>query len=151
MEVILVQDVEGLGRQGDKASVAAGYARNYLFPKRLALEATSTGARRFGEIQRQQAARTNRERRDAQKLADRLSQVSVQIPVQVGEDDKLFGSVTSADIAGALKEQGISIDRRGIQLEEPLKVLGVYTISIKLYPEVEAKIKVLVRPQGAAG
>ena len=127
MDIILTQNVEGLGKRGDKAQVAAGYARNYLFPKKYALEATSTGARQFAELDRQQIAQGNRARKEAQKLADRLKSVSLQIAVQVGEDDRLFGSVTNADIAQALAEQGVEIDRRTIQLDEPLKVLGVYT------------------------
>jgi large subunit ribosomal protein L9 len=148
MQIILTQDVEGLGKKGDRATVADGYARNYLFPRELALEATSAGAKLFDELERQRAARTNRERREAEKLADRLKHVNVQISVQVGEDDRLFGSVTSADIAQVLKEQGIELDRRAIQLEEPLKVLGVYSVKVKLHSEIEAKVKVLVKPQG---
>lgn len=150
MQIILTQDVEGLGKKGDRAAVAAGYARNYLFPRQLALEATSSGAKLFDELERQRAARANRERREAQKQADKLKHVSVQIAVQVGEDDRLFGSVTNADIAQALKEQGIELDRRAIQLEEPLKVLGVYNVKVKLHSEIEAKVKVLVKPQGSA-
>ncbi|MBU1702385.1 MAG: 50S ribosomal protein L9 [Candidatus Eisenbacteria bacterium] len=150
MDIILIQDVEGLGKQGDKTQVAPGYARNFLFPMKLALEATSTGARQFAELDRQRIAQVNRARRDAQKLADRLKSISLQIAVQVGEDDKLFGSVTSADIAQALADEGIEIDRRTIQLEEPLKVLGVYTVKVKLHPEVDSKVKVLVRPQTGA-
>jgi large subunit ribosomal protein L9 len=149
MEVILIQDVEGLGRRGDKAQVAPGYARNYLFPRGLALAATSAGAKRFAELERQRAAKANRERREAEKLAEALKKVTVQIPVQVGEDDRLFGSVTSADIAEALEAAGHKVDRRAIQLEEPLKTLGVYSIKLKLHPEVETKIKVLVKPKAA--
>jgi large subunit ribosomal protein L9 len=149
MEIILIQDVEGLGKQGSRAHVAAGYARNFLFPKKLAMEATSAGARRFAEIERQKAALTSRQRREAEKLSERLRSVKVQVSVQVGEDDRLFGSVTAADIAAALKEQGIDLDRRTLQLEEPLKALGVYTIKVRLHPEVESKFKVLVRPQGS--
>lgn len=148
MQIILTQDVEGLGKKGDRATVADGYARNYLFPQELALEATSAGAKLFDELERQRAALANRERREAEKLADRLKHVNVQISVQVGEDDRLFGSVTSADIAQVLKEQGIELDRRSIQLEEPLKVLGVYSVRVKLHSEIEAKVKVLVKPQG---
>jgi large subunit ribosomal protein L9 len=148
MQIILTQDVEGLGKKGDRATVADGYARNYLFPRELALEATSAGAKLFDELERQRAAVANREHREAEKLADKLKHVNVQISVQVGEDDRLFGSVTSADIAQVLKEQGIELDRRAIQLEEPLKVLGVYSVRVKLHSEIEAKVKVLVKPQG---
>lgn len=150
MEIILTRDVEGLGKRGERATVADGYARNFLFPQQLALEATSAGAQRFGELERQRAARDNRDRREAEKLAAHLADVSVQIPVQVGEDDKLFGSVTSADIAEALKREGVEIDRRAIQLEEPLKVLGVYNVAVKVHSEIEAKIKVLVKPKTPA-
>ena len=147
MEVILIQDVEGLGRRGDKAQVAPGYARNFLFPRGLALAATSAGAKRFAELERQRLAKANRERREAEQLATVLRKVTVQIPVQVGEEDRLFGSVTSADIAQALAEAGHKVDRRAILLEEPIKTLGVYTIRLRLHPEVEGKVKVLVKPK----
>ena len=144
MEVILLETVKGLGERGDKVKVAAGYARNYMIPNKLAIAATDAGAKIFAEVQRQRARRDHREVKTAQEMAKRFEGISVHIPVEVGEDDRLFGSVTSADIAAHLKEQGIDVDKRKIHLEEPLKQLGVYNVPIKLFQEVEGKVKVWV-------
>jgi large subunit ribosomal protein L9 len=144
MEVILLENVKRLGERGDKVKVADGYARNYMIPNRLAIAATDAGAKIFAEVQRQRARRGQREKKEAQEVAKRFEGISVHIPMEVGEDDRLFGSVTSADIAAHLKEQGIEVDKRRIHLEEPLKQLGVYNVPIKLAHEVEGKVKVWV-------
>jgi large subunit ribosomal protein L9 len=147
MDLILLENVEGLGERGTRVEVAAGYARNFLLPKKLALPATSAGAKMFAEAERVRRIRGEQERRHAETLAKQLAAASVTIPAQVGEDEKLFGSVTSQDIADALAAQGFEIERRRIQLEEPLRVLGVYKIDIKLHPEISVPLKVWVTKQ----
>jgi large subunit ribosomal protein L9 len=144
MEVILLGSVEGLGSRGDRVQVARGYARNYLLPKSLALLATSAGARVFEESERIKKSRAEKDAQLAEALVRRLSKVSLTLPAQVGEDEKLFGSVTAQDIADALKKEGFDVDRRQIQLEEPLKVLGVYWVDLKLYQDIGVTIKVWV-------
>jgi len=144
MQVILLEAIQGVGDRGEKVKVAAGYARNYLIPNRLAISAAGAGAKIFTEVERQRSSREAKQRRAAEQTASRFDDVSVHIPMEVGEEDRLFGSVTSADIAAQLKEQGIDVDRRKILLEEPLKQLGVYTVPIKLFHGVEGKIKVWV-------
>jgi large subunit ribosomal protein L9 len=144
MEVILLEDVKGVGNRGDKVKVSAGYARNFMIPKKLAIAAKGAGAKIFAEGERQRARREHKARREAEDAATRFSNISVHISMEVGEEDRLFGSVTSTDIAEQLKEQGIDVDKRKILLEEPLKQLGVYNVPIKLFQDVEAKIKVWV-------
>jgi len=144
MHVILLENVDGVGSRGDRIKVSAGYARNFLIPNRLAISAAGAGAKIFSEVERQQQVRGQKARKEAQGLADRFEGVSVHIPMEVGEEDRLFGSVTSADIAERLAAQGFEVDKRKIQLEEPLKQLGAYTVAIKLAPEVEGRIKVFV-------
>ncbi len=144
MRVILLENVPGLGERGESREVASGYARNYLLPRNLALPATSAGARTFAERERIVRARSEKEHRQAEALAHKLEKISVTIAAQVGEDDKLFGSVTAQDIAEAVGKEGFEIDRRQVQLEEPLRALGVYKVDIKLYPEVVVPLKVWV-------
>jgi large subunit ribosomal protein L9 len=144
MQVILLENVDGVGGRGDRVKVSAGYARNFLIPNRLAISAAGSGAKIFSEVERQRTVRGHKLRKEAEGLAGRFAGVSVHIPMEVGEEDRLFGSVTSADIAEHLAAQGIEVDKRKIQLEEPLKQLGVYTVAVKLAPEVEGKIKVWV-------
>jgi large subunit ribosomal protein L9 len=144
MEVILLEDVKGVGRRGEKVKLSPGYARNFMIPNKLAVAASDAGAAIFAEAERQRARRETKTRREAEEQAKRFANVSVHISVEVGEEDRLFGSVTSADIASALREQGIEVDKRKVELEEPLKQLGVYTVPIKLFQDVEAKVKVWV-------
>ncbi len=144
MKIVLRQDHERLGNAGDVVTVKAGYARNYLIPKRIAYPAKPNYIRMLEEEKRQKQHRHRKERKLAEALAEKLSEVSVTIPVKVGEEEKMFGSVTTMDIAGALAEKGFEIDRRKIILEEPIKELGIYSVPIKLHPEVEANIKVWV-------
>jgi len=144
VKVILRDTVESLGKRGETVDVARGYARNYLIPRKLAVEATTGNERMYAEEEKLRDVRENKIRRQAERLAEKLRKVSVTAPAQVGEDDRLFGSVTSHDIENLLRSQGYEIDRRKILLEEPLKALGVYTVPIKLHRDVECAIKVWV-------
>lgn len=144
MDVILRQDVDNLGERGAKVSVARGYARNYLIPRKLAVAATEGNLRMLQEEEKLRDVRENKVKRHSDRLAQKLGKVSVTAEVQVGEEDKLFGSVTSGDIEELLKGQGYEIDKKLIQLDEPIKALGVYTVPIKLHKDVECAIKVWV-------
>jgi large subunit ribosomal protein L9 len=144
MEIILLEDVKGVGKRGETVKVANGYARNFMIPNKLAVVSTDAGAAIFAEVERRRARRSQKSRREAEEAAKKYANVSVHISVEVGEEERLFGSVTSADIAEALKEQGVEVDKRKIVLEEPLRQLGVYSVPIKLFQDVEAKIKVWV-------
>lgn len=144
MKVILRQDNENLGKAGDVVNVKPGFARNYLFPRNIAYPALPNYLRMLEEEKRQKQQRQHKEKKLAQELAEKLNSVSLTIFASVGEEDKMFGSVTSQDIADALAQQGYEIDRKKIVLEEPIKALGIYSVPIKLYPEVEAHVKVWV-------
>lgn len=144
MKIILRKDFEKLGKVGDIVEVKDGYARNYLIPKNIAYQATEGNIRALEEEKKQQEYRAKKEERNAQKVASKIESISVTIKAKVGEDDKLFGSITSQSIAEALETQGITIDKRHIELEEPIKALGIYTVSIKLHPKVTAKLKVWI-------
>ncbi len=144
MKVILRQDYEPLGKIGEVVDVKNGYARNYLLPHRIAYAALKGNVRALEEEKRQAAKKTQQELKAAEEVATELEKVSVTIPVQVGEEDKIFGSVTTQMIADALKEKSYDIDKRKIEIEETIKTLGIYSVSIKLHPSVNAKIKVWV-------
>lgn len=144
MKIILRQDYENLGNAGDIVNVKPGYARNFLLPKKIAYPAKPNYVRMIEEEKRQKEQRARKEKKLAEELATKLSSVSVTISVSVGEEDKMFGSVTSQDIAAELEKQGHEVDRRKIVLEEPIKALGIYSVPIKLFSEVEANIKVWV-------
>jgi len=144
MKVILKSDVERLGKTGDVVTVAAGYARNYLLPRGLALEATDRGMEQI-EIERKQEEKARQKsEKDAVALAGKLEELSLTISKQAGESDKLFGTVTAMEIAEALEKEGHSLDRRKIELEEPIKTLGIYTVPIRLHTDVTAKVKLWV-------
>jgi large subunit ribosomal protein L9 len=147
VEVILLKPVERLGNRGDTVRVRPGYARNYLFPQRIALPATESNKRMFEEGEKVRTRRDLVEMRDAKDVAARLANASVTITVKVGEDDKLFGSVSSADVAKELENQSFQIDKRHVLLEEPIKKIGVYTVDVKLHREVVVPIKVWVVKQ----
>lgn len=147
MEVILREHVDNLGRRGDVVKVAEGYARNYLLPRKLALPVTESNKRQIDRERQLAEARDTEEKGAAEAVAIRLTQLEVEIPRRVGENETLYGSVTSADIAQALKEKGFEIDKRKITLPEPLKALGESTIPVKIHREVTAQIKVKVVPQ----
>jgi large subunit ribosomal protein L9 len=144
MQVILMEDIDRLGKRGSIVTVADGYGRNYLIPQRKAIGATPGNRRWYEQEERQSTVRAEKARREAERLKKNIDKLSLTVIVQAGEDDKLFGSVTSQTIAQLLKEQGVEIDRRKIVLEEPLRELGVYTIPIRLHSEVEAQIKLWV-------
>jgi large subunit ribosomal protein L9 len=144
MQVILKANVEKLGEEGDVVAVADGYARNYLIPRKFAIEATEKNRRSLEHEKRMASDHAAKEKKDAEKLATELANLSCTIRMQAGESDRLFGSVTALDIAAALEEQGIEIDRRRIILDEPIKELGVFTVPAKIHPDVTADIKVWV-------
>ncbi|MFQ5905839.1 MAG: 50S ribosomal protein L9 [bacterium] len=144
MQVILLKDVERLGKKGDSVSVARGYARNYLIPKKLPLLDTPANRRTHANMKMVEKVRLSRQKREAEIVAAQLERVSLTAVVQAGEDDRLFGSVTSKDIAELLLREGFKIDKRKVLLVEPIKRLGVYSVGVKVHPDVEAKIKVWV-------
>jgi large subunit ribosomal protein L9 len=144
MKVILRENVESLGQIGDLIDVKDGYARNYLLPRKIAYTAIKGNIRSLEEDKRNLAKKKEQEIRAAETLGGELEKVSVTIPVQVGEEDKIFGSVTSQMISDALKEKGYDIDKRKIEIDETIKSLGIYSITIKLHSSVNAKIKVWV-------
>ena len=144
MEIILTQDVESLGPVGQVLQVAPGYARNYLFPKGLALRATPANLRKLEETARLAANREARKRVELGKLAAKLAKTELTTQVTVGDDDKVFGSVTSQNIADLLAEKGYDLSRRDINLEEPLKALGQYDVEVKLGHGVTGSVKVWV-------
>ena len=144
MDVILLQNVENLGRLGQVVSVRRGYARNFLIPKGLAAIASASQQRALAEAVRQEELRDRKRKRTAEELAERYQDLSCTITVQAGEDDKLFGSVTGRDIAAALTEQDGEFDYKQVLLEEPIKQLGVYSVPVKLHAEVEITAKVWV-------
>jgi large subunit ribosomal protein L9 len=147
MEVILREHVDNLGRRGDIVKVAEGYARNYLLPRKLAL-AVNEGNKRQIERERKNAeARELEEKTQAEAFAARLAEAEIAIARRVGENDTLYGSVTSVDIASALAAKGFEIDRRKIVLAEPLKALGQVTVPIKIHRDVTAQVKVSVVPE----
>ena len=144
MEVILREHVEHLGRRGDIVKVAEGYARNYLLPRKLAL-AVNEGNKRQIERERKNAeARELEEKSQAEAFAARLAEAEIAIPRRVGENDTLYGSVTTVDIASALAAKGFEVDRRKIVLADPLKALGQVTVPIKIHRDVTAQVKVSV-------
>ena len=147
MEVILKEDVQKLGSRGDVVKVADGYGRNYLLPRKLAL-AVTPGNRRIVESERQKAeARELEERQQAEAFATRIGQLELSIARRVGETDHLYGSVTTADLAEALAVKGLDVDRRKIQLDEPIKTLGEFSVPVKLHRDVTAALKVAVVKQ----
>ena len=144
MKIILRQDFEKLGKTGDTIEVKRGYGINYLIPKKIAYPAKPNYVRMIEEEQRQKLVQRNKQKKQSEQLAKKMENVSVTLAVSVGEGDKMFGSITNQDIAEALKKQGYEIDRKKIELIEPIKALGIYSVPIKLHPEVEVKIKVWI-------
>ena len=144
MKVILLRDVDTLGTAGQIVNVADGYGRNALIPKRQALLATDANVALFESRRRQHAAAAEREKRTAEDMAVELEKASLTAQVKVGEGDRLFGSVTAQNIADLLKEQGHDVDRRNIELEEPIRTLGVYNVPVQLHTGVQATVKLWV-------
>jgi large subunit ribosomal protein L9 len=149
MEVILKEDVAKLGSRGDVVRVAEGYGRNYLLPKKLAIEATPANRAVIEQMKAAAVRRVVREKGDAEKLAELLAGVSLSFTRKSGEHDLLFGSVTSADIARELERKSFNIDRRKIHLDEPLKHVGEFNVPIRLYKDVTAQVKVVINKDAA--
>jgi large subunit ribosomal protein L9 len=147
MEVILREHIDNLGRRGDVVRVADGYARNYLLPRKLALAVTDSNRRQIERERKLADVREAQEKQQAETLAERLSQVEVEIARRVGENKTLYGSVTSADIAQALEVRGFQVDKRRIILAEPLKAVGEVTVPVKIHREVTAQVRVKVIPE----
>jgi large subunit ribosomal protein L9 len=147
MEVILREYVENLGRRGDIVKVAPGYARNYLLPHKLALAVTDANKQQIEREKKVAEVREAEDRSQAEAVAQRMADVEIEIARRVGEHETLYGSVTSADVAHALEAKGFEVDRRRIQLAEPLKALGEFTIPVKIHRDVTAQVKVKVVPQ----
>ena len=144
MDIILIQDVERLGTAGQIVPVSAGYARNYLFPRRLAEAATKTSRRRLAEMLRQRETSIAREKLRLEKRVKELAKVSVTAQVRVGEDDRVFGAVTAQNVADLLVQQGHQFDRKEIVLTDPLKALGQYDVEVRLGHGISGQIKVWV-------
>jgi large subunit ribosomal protein L9 len=148
MQIILQEDVEKLGTRGEVVEVAAGYARNYLLPHKFALEASPANIKRLEKIRITLSKRTATEKGAAEQQAALLNNVTVKFARKAGENDQLFGSVTSADLADALATQGFQIDKRRIALDEPIKIIGESAITVKLVHGVTAQFKVVVEKEG---
>jgi large subunit ribosomal protein L9 len=148
MKIILRSDVDNLGRLGDIVAVKPGYARNYLIPQGFAVLATDGNQRQFELERRKLQAKADAARAGAQDMADRLANTKVELVVRVGEGDRLYGSVTSANIAEALKDMGIDLDKRKLVLEAPIRALGAYEVPVKLHPDVQATLAVSVIRHG---
>lgn len=147
MEVILREDVKSLGKAGDLVRVKPGYGRNYLLPSGLAYEATEGNKKRIAAETRARSTRAEAERTEAQAQAARLGAVELTITGKAGEEGKLFGSVTASDIAEALAAKGFEVDRRRIELDQPIKALGRHTVGVRLHADVRAEIRVDVVPE----
>jgi large subunit ribosomal protein L9 len=147
MEVILREHIENLGRRGDVVKVAAGYARNYLLPRKLALEVTDNNRRQIERERKVAEVREMEEKSQAEALAQRLTQLELEIARRVGENDTLYGSVTSADVAQALEAKGFPIDKRKVHLPDPLKSIGEFSVPVRIHREVTAQVRVKVVPE----
>jgi large subunit ribosomal protein L9 len=148
MKIILKENVEKLGLRGAVVEVAAGYARNYLLPRNMAMEATPGNLKGLEKMRGAFAKREATEREAAQSLAAQLADVKVSIARKAGDNDQLFGSVTSADIAEALAAQGFTIDKRRIQLADPVKIVGEFPVPVKLHHDITATIQLTVAKEG---
>ncbi len=147
MEIILREHIDNLGRRGDVVKVANGYARNYLLPRKLALAVSESAKRQIERERKIFDVREAAEKEQAEALAQRLGEADIQIARRVGENNTLYGSVTSADIVHALEAKGFQVDKRKITLPEPLKALGEVTVPLKIHREVIAQLKVKVVPE----
>jgi large subunit ribosomal protein L9 len=144
MKVILQETVEGLGHVGDLLDVSDGFARNYLLPRRKALEASSRNVKAVEHAKRVTAEKARKEKLQVEAFAKKISAVSLTVMAQVGKDDKMFGSVTVKDIVEGLAEHGLEVDRRKVQLAQPIKELGTFTVPVKLHRDVTASLSVSV-------
>jgi large subunit ribosomal protein L9 len=144
MQVILLENIPSLGKAGDQVKVSDGYGRNYLIPKKKAILATDKSLKVIEHQKRQVQQSMEKTKKDAEKMAQQIATLSCTFAKTIGESGKLFGSVTSMDIENYLKENGMEVDRKKISLEEPIKNIGMFTVPIKLHPEVTALLKVWV-------
>lgn len=145
MKVILLKEVKGMGKEGDLVNSKDGYARNYLIPRNMAIEATTENLKKWEEAKKQEAAKKKQELEEAKALKERLEKLTVEVKAKGGSGGRLFGSITSQDIAAALKDQhGVEIDKRKIEMKDNIKNAGAAEVDLKLYPEVSAKLKVNV-------
>jgi large subunit ribosomal protein L9 len=147
MQIILQEDVEKLGTRGQVVEVKEGYARNFLLPRKLALEASAGNMKLLEKMRAKFAKKEATEKGDAQKLAELLAGVSLELTRKAGENDQLFGSVTSADISDALAAKGFTVDKKKITLAEPIKIVGEFEIPLKLHREVTATVKLAVKKE----
>jgi len=147
MEVILKEDVAKLGSRGDVVKVAEGYGRNYLLPRKLAIEASASNKAVIEQMKAAAVRRSAKEKAQAEELSKQFDGLAVNFTRRSGEHDQLFGSVTSGDIAEALEKKGFNLDRRKVQLHEPLKTLGEFTVPIKLHKDVTTHLKVLIEKE----
>ena len=149
MKVILLDDVAKVGRRGEVRDVSDGYARNFLIPKKLALTATAGNLKGLDHIKKQQEAKAGRIKTDAETVRDRIEALVYEERRQASEEGKLFGSVTAQDVVEFLERSGISVERRRVHLEEPIKALGESTVTVRIHPEVTAQLRVnVVRSEG---
>jgi large subunit ribosomal protein L9 len=149
MEVILKEDVAKLGSRGDVVKVAEGYGRNFLLPRKLAIEASAGNKKVIEQMRAAALRRSAKEKAQAEELSKQFDGLSVSFQRRAGEQEQLFGSVTSADVADALEKKGFNLDRRKIQLHEPLKSVGEFTIPVKLHKDVTAHLKVVIEKEAA--
>ncbi|HAY36726.1 MAG: 50S ribosomal protein L9 [Bacteroidetes Order II. Incertae sedis bacterium] len=149
MKVILLEDVDNLGEEGTIVSVKDGYGRNFLIPKRLARLATKNTVKAWEEERRQASRKLSKRKEDATALAAEIAKVEVVLQAKVGEENRIFGSITAQQIADGLAAHGVTADRRKIEIQDEIKVLGVYTASVKVHPEVVAQVKVRVEAETA--
>jgi len=147
MKVILKEDIPNLGKAGQIVNVKDGYARNFLFPKGLALLADEKNMKILEYQKKKIEEEAKKKRQDAQSIFERLSQVNLKISAKAGEDQKLFGSITSKDIANALEKEGFAIDKKQITVSEPIKRIGEYEVEVKLHENITAKVKVTIIPE----
>jgi len=148
VKVILTKDVNALGKSGELKDVADGYARNFLLPRKLAVPATGGAYRAWQHDIASREDKRKREREEAEIAAQRISSTTLTMGVKVGEGGKLYGSITSKDIADALGRRGIEVDRHKIELDEPLKMLGTYKVAIKVFPGMTPEVTIAVEPKG---
>jgi large subunit ribosomal protein L9 len=149
VKIVLREDVDKLGERGQVVNVAPGYARNFLFPKALAFEATAGNMRQIELRKKVWVVREAKETEDANKLAARIAEIKIVIAKKVGENEALYGSVTTQEIADLLKANGVEVDRRKIQMHEPIRSLGIFEVPIKIHRQVSAKVSVQVVPESA--
>ena len=144
MEIILLEDVKALGKEGDTVKVKDGYARNYLIPRRLGMLSTAGAVKVLEAKRKKTSLGREKEKKAAQALAEKLSQISLTIPMESGMEDKLFGSVTPETIFHALQQEDVQVDKKTIFIEEPIRKLGIYNIEVRLYPEVKSALRVWI-------